>query len=185
MEEVSSLWIVGTVATIVGGVIGLLIGRSSPAAQQKEVLIAELEDTRRELEQYKADVGLHFERTAELVNDMTTSYRKVHQHLAGGADLLGGAVALKQLQPKTAALEETIEDEQAPEHSAAAPESPQAQPTADTESEGDDFVPPRDYAPKLREEDGGTLAEGYGLQKKNAETEHDPSKTADHNPNHS
>ncbi len=185
MEEVSSLWIVGTVATIVGGVIGLLIGRSSPAAQQKEALITELNDTRRELEQYKADVGLHFERTAELVNEMTASYRKVHQHLAGGADLLGGAVALKQLQPQPAGLEEQVTDEQAQTAQAIpAAEAPPESPIATADSDNDALDAPRDYAPKLSEEDGGTLAEGYGLQKKNTETGHDPSKTADRSPNH-
>lgn len=164
MDELENLWIVGFGALLIGGLIGMLIGRSSPAARRSETLLEELEDTRRELDAYKAEVNTHFAQTADLVNNLTESYRDVHQHLAKGAGRLCNEEGLiKSLQ------------------------APQPQPRAEANSEeqppGDDGVQvPRDYAPRKDAEQGGTLSESYGLdQKEEAETPpHDPSRTADH-----
>ena len=46
---------------------------------------------------YKASVNQHFDKTSELVGDLTQSYVKVYQHLAEGSETLGGSKAFTNL----------------------------------------------------------------------------------------
>ena len=46
---------------------------------------------------YKAGVTEHFDKTAELVNDLAQNYVKVYQHLADGAQTLGASKTFKDL----------------------------------------------------------------------------------------
>ena len=46
---------------------------------------------------YKASVNQHFEKTSELVGDLTQSYVKVYQHLAEGSEALGGGKTFTNL----------------------------------------------------------------------------------------
>jgi hypothetical protein len=86
--EENSLWIIGLVALAVGGVIGYLLGRSGSDAGQRQALSSQLDAAKEELNSYKQDVTEHFEKTAELVNQLTHTYKDVHQHLASGAQSL-------------------------------------------------------------------------------------------------
>ncbi|WP_207062609.1 YhcB family protein [Motiliproteus sp. SC1-56] len=167
MAELSTLWITGIGALLIGGLIGMWIGRRSPAAKRSETLHQELSETRRELESYKAEVNSHFSETAALVNKLTESYRDVHQHLAQSANRLCEEEGL-------------LKSLQAPEVSAV-----ERQPEVPQKPEEDAFNPPRDYAPPRDPEQAGTLSESYGLDRKAANAEqppHDPSRTADHAP---
>ena len=83
--EQSSVWIIGIVALAIGAVIGYLLGRSGGDNSQQEQLTKQLEETQQELNGYKEQVNTHFARTAELVNNLTESYKEVHQHLASSA----------------------------------------------------------------------------------------------------
>ena len=169
MDELSTLWIVGVVALLIGAVVGLLIARSSTGGQSRHVLVEELNDTRRELEEYKQQVSVHFAQTADLVNRLTDSYRDVHQHLSKSAQkLCDDEVLVASLMAR----------EQRPVLG-----SPVTEPSA--EPEQDNVEPPKDYALRKDPKEAGTLSEKYGLSKKTAaeqepEVPFDPSKTADH-----
>ncbi|MFP8967109.1 YhcB family protein [Pokkaliibacter sp. CJK22405] len=144
MEQIALLIIVAAVAFIVGLIIGRMIPRnnsedsdntqdysdfSSPAPQQ-------------ELVTYKADVQRHLDTTAELVNNLTSTYRALHAHLGDANQKLGDAsTAISPLaEPKL-----TADDKPAAEE--------KYEPTQ-----------PRDYVPKTSPTEQGTLSEGYGLR---------------------
>ncbi len=157
-SAVQSIWLVGAVTLIIGIVLGLLIARSSSNARSKEALIEELNDARREFENYKIDVSSHFSKTADLVNNLTSSYRDVHQHLSSSASQLCSDETL------LISLERPAEAE-----------------TADTDIAAVETTePPRDYAPKQDPKAEGTLSEQFGLQRD--DPLHDPSLTVDHTP---
>src|SRR5699024_10956259 len=56
-----------------------------PARRQASGLIRERDEAHNKLNHYRDEVDHHFLETAELVNDLTQSYRAVHQHLSQGA----------------------------------------------------------------------------------------------------
>lgn len=58
-----------------------------------EVTVSRLD---RELKAYKQEVSDHFVRTAELVNELTNSYKAVYEHLEGGAYRLVGEETLRE-----------------------------------------------------------------------------------------
>ena len=164
-----NIWLISVAALVVGAIIGFLFGRSGAGNSRQAELAEQLENAKNELESYKADVSSHFEKTAELVNNLTHSYKDVHEHLAGGAQSLcqPGTVDLAlepSLQPK---LEETTE-------------SPAATDTSVDEGPETPAEPPRDYAPKEPDEEG-TLSETFGLKENSEEPkeeELDPPKDA-------
>ena len=144
-----NIWLISIVALIVGAVIGFLMGRSGGSSNRQAELAEQLESSRTELENYKLEVNDHFEKTASLVNNLTHSYKDVHEHLATGAQGLctPGSINLAIEPAMHAKLEnEEKQTEEAPVES------------ADNTPE-----PPRDYAPK-KPEDEGTLSETFGLK---------------------
>ncbi len=195
------LILVGAGALVGGGLIGLIIGRAGPAAQQREELRRELDSARNELSRYKEEVNTHFSRTAELVNSLTESYRDVHQHLAASAEqLCDGVQPLHRLQQP---LQDAISDQQtvtdaAAEQLPATDEAATGEAATDkaatdkaatdkaatgeaATSEESSVEAPKDYALKSDPKAEGTLSESFGLHsKQQADPEHDPSKTADH-----
>jgi len=73
-------------AVLLGLVIGALIMYfSSGDDKGSKETIAELEE---KLNRYQKDVAEHFEETANLVDDMTQSYKKVFDHMGKSARLL-------------------------------------------------------------------------------------------------
>ena len=77
------------IALIAGIMIGILAYRIfSPSVKQADKIKSELDAAREELTDYKANVYRHFDKTSELVNDLTQNYVKVYQHLAEGAHTL-------------------------------------------------------------------------------------------------
>jgi uncharacterized membrane-anchored protein YhcB (DUF1043 family) len=73
-------------AVLLGLVIGALIMYfSSGEDKSSKETIAELE---KKLNSYQNDVAEHFEETANLVDDMTQSYKKVFDHMGKSARLL-------------------------------------------------------------------------------------------------
>ncbi len=70
--------------------VGLVAGAGvlywlMPARRQGSQLIRERDEARNALNHYRDRVDRHFLETADLVNDLTQSYRAVHQHLSQGA----------------------------------------------------------------------------------------------------
>lgn len=59
-----------------------------PRGQRMRELEQQLQETQAELDGYRGKVNQHFQKTAELFEDMTDRYRAVYQHMASGAQAL-------------------------------------------------------------------------------------------------
>jgi len=160
--EASNAWTLGLVGVAIGLVIGYLLGRGNSGKQQE--MAGELDAARSELNRYKEEVTEHFETTAELVNGLTEQYRRVHQHLASGAQSLSlnehpGEALQASLQPRLNKHDiPTVTD---------------AVDNAELEELPE---PPRDYAPKQADEEG-TLSDRYGLRAKGEESDEEQQAT--------
>ncbi|WP_051560497.1 YhcB family protein [Marinobacterium jannaschii] len=162
MEE-SSVWLIALIALAVGAAIGFMLGRSGGQSNQQQELTDQLNEARHELETYKEQVSANFVQTADLVNDLTSSYAAVHKHLAQSAgELCKDPAASKAL---AAAMQPALPESEEQESVVA---ETIAEPTASDEAAGSPEAP-RDYAPKKPDEEG-TLSETFGL-KEEAEEE--------------
>jgi uncharacterized membrane-anchored protein YhcB (DUF1043 family) len=100
VEYLDSVWQIGIIALVAGVMIGALAYRLlAPSIKQADQIKSELDTARDELDSYKASVGQHFNKTSELVNDLTQNYVKVYhyQHLAEGAQTLGDSKTFNNL----------------------------------------------------------------------------------------
>jgi uncharacterized membrane-anchored protein YhcB (DUF1043 family) len=159
--EQNSIWIIGAVALAVGGLIGYLLGRSGSDAGQRQTLNNQLDEAKAELATYKQDVTDHFEKTAALVNQLTNTYKDVHQHLASGAQTLCDDDAA------SLALNESMQAKLTAAPDAPIPVVTDVVPNVEAEKVPE---PPRDYAAKSSNEKG-TLSEAYGLESEGDEDE--------------
>ncbi|ANG62066.1 hypothetical protein A8C75_05870 [Marinobacterium aestuarii] len=159
--EQNSIWIIGAVALAVGGLIGYLLGRSGSDAGQRQTLNNQLDEAKAELATYKQDVTDHFEKTAALVNQLTNTYKDVHQHLASGAQTLCDDDAA------SLALNESMQAKLTAAPDAPIPVVTDVVPNAEAEKVPE---PPRDYAAKSSNEKG-TLSETFGLEDEDEEEE--------------
>lgn len=90
MEITTSVWQISLIALAAGALIGALAYRLfAPSVREADQVKSDLDATRDELHSYRASVNEHFDKTAELVNDLTQNYVRVYQHLAAGAQTLG------------------------------------------------------------------------------------------------
>jgi uncharacterized protein len=140
------MWLIGIVCLAIGVAGGLLLARRFNTTNPSRV--DELENRIQELQRFHADyrenVSEHFNTTAELVQQMTDSYRDVYQHLARGAqDLCNDEVASRLL--------------------------PSAENALFTGNDQENVEQPKDYAPKRSNEHPGALSEGFGLDRKDLE----------------
>lgn len=134
--------VIATVALIVGMIIGSVLNRTiSPQATKSRNLEARLQATEQKLTDYQQEVTDHFSDTAKLVNNLTQSYKDVHEHLANNALRLANVDISRQL------LASSPEEGTNTSSGAAEEELPE---------------PPKDWAPKSADEPG-TLREDYGL----------------------
>ncbi len=133
-------------ALIVGLLVGLLLGRRSSSGNQKyREVERKLDQVLQDKKAYEDEVVEHFSDAAKLLNNLTDSYRQVHNHLAKGAATLcqgEGPVSLEQAQG-------TDDPAEIPPHLA-------------------DIQPPLDYAPKASPDEKGMLNEEFGLDRKPA-----------------
>jgi uncharacterized membrane-anchored protein YhcB (DUF1043 family) len=98
VEDLIPVWQIGIIALLAGALIGVLVYRLlSPSVKQADKIKTELDAARKELGSYKASVNKHFDKTSELVNDLTQNYVKVYQHLAEGAQTLGDSKTFNNL----------------------------------------------------------------------------------------
>ena len=115
---------------------------------------AALSELQQQQHDYQHEVTDHFSETAELLNQLTNSYKDVHNHLAKGAATLcqgEGPVSLGRLESGRSSAE-------IPAHLA-------------------DIQPPLDYAPKTSPDEKGMLNEEFGLDRQPLATESaDPDK---------
>ena len=97
-----------------------------------------------ELEVYREDVSDHFLRTAELVDNLTQSYKAVYDHLEGGAyQLIGDEKFRKQLeQRKQLQLEDSFSARRVTSGADSAAAAPETNPDNIVVDDGsDDSVP--------------------------------------------
>lgn len=115
MEDTTAVWQISFISLIAGALIGVLVYRLlSPSVKQASKIKADLDQAKGELANYKASVGQHFDKTSELVNDLTQNYVRVYQHLADGAQTLGDSKAFPNLLERhqstaSIAVDDTVE----------------------------------------------------------------------------
>jgi uncharacterized membrane-anchored protein YhcB (DUF1043 family) len=98
VDYVNSVWQFGIIALLAGAIIGALAYRLlAPSVKQVDKIKSELDMAREELSSYQTSVNSHFDKTSELVNDLTQNYVKVYRHLAEGAQTLGDSRTLTNL----------------------------------------------------------------------------------------
>lgn len=82
-------WGLGIIAFAFGTGIGFALAYLLlPRGQRVRELERQLQATQAELAAYRGKVNQHFQKTAELFEDMTDRYRAVYQHMAGAAQAL-------------------------------------------------------------------------------------------------
>ena len=142
MESIDPVWLFGGLALIGGFMLGVLLLRLlNPAAGDVAKLQAELEQARSDMESYKASVNTHFNKTSDLVNELTQDYVKVYRHLAEGAQTLSETREFTQVldQPSGRVLISVeAETEQATDPLEAEADQPSAPDEADTPGAGSD-----------------------------------------------
>ena len=134
---------VGVALAILGLLVGWATGRRTSAEAKKYRDIAlKLDQVMQDKKAYEDNVVEHFTETAKLLNNLTESYREVHNHLAQGAASLcqgEGPVSLERLESRRDPAE-------IPAHLA-------------------HIQPPLDYAPKHSPDEKGMLNEEFGLER--------------------
>jgi uncharacterized membrane-anchored protein YhcB (DUF1043 family) len=91
LEVISAHPGLATVLLVSGAAIGVLVAAAVlPGPKRVRQLEEELEKAQKEHESYRSGVTAHFKTTAELVGEMTQSYKAVYDHLAHGAQSLCG-----------------------------------------------------------------------------------------------
>jgi uncharacterized membrane-anchored protein YhcB (DUF1043 family) len=133
---------------ILGLAIGMLLGRrTSTAGQKYREVERKLDQVLQDKKAYEDEVVEHFSDTAKLLNNLTESYRDVHNHLAKGAAALcqgEGPVLLDRLE--------------------------NGRESAEIPAQLADIQPPLDYAPKTSPDEKGMLNEEFGLDRQPTET---------------
>lgn len=157
MYSLSTLIISGLVCLLAGGGLTALIMYTFRAQVLGHNLEQRLHHAETTLQAYQRDVAEHFAQTSQLVNNLTQSYREVHEHLASGA-----------LKLATPAISRQILD------------SANSGLGGNTKSyiSGQHIEPPRDWAPKAPGTKG-TLSEDYDLRDDPVDSSRLPTESAD------
>jgi uncharacterized protein len=144
------MWLTGIVCLAIGVAAGLLIARrlDSNSPGKVEELEARIQELQRFHDDYREHVSDHFSATADLVQQMTESYRDVYQHLARCAQELCNEEIARKLLPTADQMHFGSDDDNA-------------------------LVPPKDYAPKRSNGQSGALSEGFGLDRRDLNDNND------------
>lgn len=153
MYTEADLLIAATATLLVGALAGALLAAFfAPDNRKSRDLERRLNDTTDDLKAYRQEVSEHYAQTAQLIDDLTESYRKVHNHLAEGAatllDTRGGRPIMRNI-----------------------PSQEQIEAVGDPDS--DEVLPPLDYAPKHSPYEKGMLDESFGLDKQASNSDQD------------
>lgn len=149
MFSLGTLVLTGLISLTVGCVIGVLLTRSfHPQEKYNRDLEQRLQQAEEKMSDYQQEVTEHFAQTSQLVNNLTQSYKDVHEYLANSALKLTTADISRQLSQagKGKLLTES------------------------TETAEENFEPPRDWAPK-QPGSTGALSEEYGLKEEHENLE--------------
>lgn len=144
----------GLIMLVVGAIIGAIAARTwIPPVQQKE-LQQRLSSAQAELDVYQQDVAKHFMETSKQVEELTESYRNLHEHLSKGALQLASNEIGREL---IAAGERPISADRL---------------------EQTPVEPPKDWAPRVPGSHG-MLSEEFGLKEHDAPDEPGPKLNAE------
>ena len=150
MESIDPVWLFGGIALLGGIFLGVLLLRLlNPTAGDVAKLQAQLEQARRDMESYKAEVNSHFNKTSDLVNELTQDYVKVYRHLAERAQTLSETREFTQVldQPQGRILITVEADaEQATDPLAAEADQPSVAAEADAPGEGSETTATEEVA---------------------------------------
>lgn len=150
MYTFPELIVIGVAALLIGTGAGVMLARLFNSDNRKRHdLEKQLQDVNTDMKHYQQEVSEHYVKTARLVDDLTESYRQVHNHLAEGAATLlhtRGAAPLMKTIPSREQIDAISEP--VPENK---------------------VLPPLDYAPKKSPDEKGMLDESFGLDKEHAE----------------
>ncbi len=80
-----------------GGLVGVGVAWLVFSRKTHEPTVAQL---KAENEHFREEVNAHFVRTAQLMNELTDSYKKVFDHLSDGADRLVDEQAVRERMPQ-------------------------------------------------------------------------------------
>ncbi len=79
----------GTVGIIIAGIIGAAIGAVAMfVLKGKQPADQSVQAVEEKLNQYQQDVESHFAKTADLIDNLTNSYKEVFEHLSDSAENL-------------------------------------------------------------------------------------------------
>ncbi len=147
-------WIAFIVALLIAFIIGFLASRlwTKSRGEDTDSLKRQLDDLKRQHQNYQISVTEHFNRTTQLIDSLNRNYDAIRDHLSRGADEL---VAPEYRLESARAAGEDLES------------------LAPTKGDSDEFNMPRDYAPKSGHEEG-TLSESYGLRRKQEMEDEEP-----------
>lgn len=152
--DFSQLLLTALVSGIVGVIIGAVITRQlNPQRKENQRLEERLEKAENQLNEYQVQVTEHFTHTSSLVNNLTESYRDIHEYLS---------VSALKLSNMDISQPVIIADASSNLAKLAA---------------GQTVEPPKDYAPK-DDSAPGTLSEEYGLKDTQAQNDEEIPKTA-------
>ena len=137
--------------TLAGIIAGTFIGiffnqRKGNYSQRQAELEKQVKDMQGQQQDYQEEVSNHFNQTAQLLNQLTDSYKDVHSHLAEGAQLLAGGEINTNIKTLGSEQPDSQSDEKNP------------------------ISPPLDYAST-----SGTLSEDWGMEKAKAANERNES----------
>lgn len=139
-----------------GVLAGFLIAKRQPVEKRVQGMETLLRDLQARHDDYQQQVGEHFQQTAELVNQLTNSYKALHDHLVQGASTLADdpRLAADTRPAKAFVMLDSLKDADEP------PFSPYHYPEP---NDAELIEPPRDYATK-KPDDKGTLDERFGFK---------------------
>ena len=87
MELSLLVWLLPTLALVIGVAVGFIVARLLPNAAPSNTQ-RQLDDIQKRFDSYQNEVVTHFNSTASLVKKLTQSYQEVQDHLAEGANRL-------------------------------------------------------------------------------------------------
>ena len=152
------------VVFLAGAIIGAAVCYAFVAGSRSESKVErQMRELQEEFTAYRENVNQHFNKTAQLVNNLTDNYIAVQKHLEDAAVSFAEppkSFNLEQTESLPAAKPEfaSLEDRQKQELRAK-PKDADFQNNVPVE-------PPKDYAPKSKPGDKGQLEEGFGLDTK-------------------
>jgi len=115
-------------AGITGVIIGILVGGTAAWLWLRRSGNAEtVANLKRENELFREEVNEHFVQTAELINQLTDSYKAVFDHLSEGAEKLVDAEVVRERMPQVSDEEVRLKRLGAPRASAPADQEPEAE----------------------------------------------------------